>query len=128
MNKTLYRDPVNGKIGGVCAGIADYFGFEIWLVRILTVTLFLMGFSFFIIIAYIAAVLIIDKMPPEEIKKTMQSHEHQIKTKPWQQGKSANQLLADAEADTKKMEQQLAKIEAYVTSSKFELNQKFKNL
>lgn len=128
MNKTLYRDPINGKIGGVCAGIADFFGIEIWLVRILTVTLFLMGFSFFIIIAYIAAVLIIDKMPPEEIKKTMQSQEHQIKTKPWQQGKSANQLLADAEVDTKKMEQQLAKIEAYVTSSKFALNQKFKNL
>jgi len=30
MHKTLYRDPVNGKLGGVCAGLAEYFGMETW--------------------------------------------------------------------------------------------------
>ena len=34
MSKELYRDTRNGKIGGVCAGIAQYFGIEPWIVRI----------------------------------------------------------------------------------------------
>ena len=29
----LYRDPEGGKILGVCAGIADFFGFNPWAVR-----------------------------------------------------------------------------------------------
>lgn len=47
MRKTLYRDPNNGKLGGVCAGLAEYFGVEIWLMRILAVTAFLLGVGFF---------------------------------------------------------------------------------
>lgn len=37
----LQRDTANGKMGGVCAGIARYYGVEAWLVRCLTITLFL---------------------------------------------------------------------------------------
>ena len=29
MDKKLYRDPQNGMIAGVCAGVAEYFGWEI---------------------------------------------------------------------------------------------------
>lgn len=32
--RELLRDDRNGKIAGVCAGIADYFGWELWLVRV----------------------------------------------------------------------------------------------
>ena len=32
--RTLYRIPQSGKVAGVCAGIADYFNFETWLVRV----------------------------------------------------------------------------------------------
>ncbi|WP_407332734.1 envelope stress response membrane protein PspC [Enterovibrio sp. 27052020O] len=128
MSKTLYRDPVNGKIGGVCAGIADYLGVEIWLVRIITVSAFLIGLGFFVIVAYIAATLILEKMPPEEAKKTHHFREHQVKQKPWQQGKSASHLLADIDQEMMQMEQGVAKMEAYVTSSEFDLNRQFKKL
>lgn len=37
----LQRDSVNAKMAGVCAGIARYYGVEAWLVRCLTITLFL---------------------------------------------------------------------------------------
>ncbi len=44
MNKReLYRDPINGKLAGVCAGLANYFGLETWLVRILVITAALLG-------------------------------------------------------------------------------------
>lgn len=128
MSKTLYRDPVNGKIGGVCAGVADYFGMEVWLVRILTVTAFLIGLGFFVVVAYIAAMLILEKMPPEEAQKTYHNKEHQVKQKPWQQGKSASKLLADIDEEIKEMERGVAKMEAYVTSKEFELNRQFKKL
>lgn len=128
MSKTLYRDPVKGKIGGVCAGIADYVGVETWLVRIFTVMLFLIGFSVIVIIAYVAAMLILDKMPTEEVQRESQFYQHQMKKKPWQQGKSASQLLVGIDVEIKEMEQVVAKIEAYVTSSEFELNRKFKEL
>ena len=36
--KQLYRNPENARIAGVCSGVAEYFGLETWLVRILVVT------------------------------------------------------------------------------------------
>ena len=56
----LYRDPCKGKIAGVCAGLADYFGWETWLVRILVVSGVLLGMGWFVVI-YIAAWFILDK-------------------------------------------------------------------
>ena len=32
----LYRDKENGRIAGVCAGVADYFGFNLTAIRLLT--------------------------------------------------------------------------------------------
>ncbi|MBO6226596.1 MAG: PspC domain-containing protein, partial [Shewanella sp.] len=43
--RTLYRIPQSGKIAGVCAGIAEYFAIETWLVRVLAVSIFLLGGS-----------------------------------------------------------------------------------
>ncbi|WP_133152586.1 PspC domain-containing protein, partial [Vibrio sp. 10N.261.52.A1] len=38
MSRDLYRDPINGKLSGVCAGLANYFGLEVWLVRIMVIS------------------------------------------------------------------------------------------
>ncbi|MGL5769984.1 MAG: PspC domain-containing protein, partial [Plesiomonas shigelloides] len=37
-NGNLYRYPREGKVAGVCAGLAHYFGIEVWLVRIMVIT------------------------------------------------------------------------------------------
>jgi phage shock protein C len=58
----LYRIPNQGKIAGVCAGIADYFGWEIWLVRVLMVSGVLFGIPWLVFL-YIAAWFILDKKP-----------------------------------------------------------------
>ena len=61
--RQLYRDPQKGRIAGVCAGLAEYFGWELWLVRIIFVSGFLlMGGSFFLV-GYIVAWFILDKKP-----------------------------------------------------------------
>lgn len=49
----FYRDKVNGKALGVCAGIADYTGVEVLWVRVCTVLLTLVAAGPFLPIAYI---------------------------------------------------------------------------
>lgn len=44
MEKRLYKDQLNKKIGGVCAGLAEYFNMDVTLIRVLFfVTLILKG-------------------------------------------------------------------------------------
>ena len=57
----FYRDKINGKIFGVCAGIADYTGVDVLWVRIAAVLLtFSTGFG---IPLYIILAMIADKKP-----------------------------------------------------------------
>lgn len=55
--KTLYRIPKDGKIAGVCAGLADYFDMDVTLMRVLFVAgAFLTGIG---ILLYIVLALIL---------------------------------------------------------------------
>lgn len=120
MNKTLYRDPVNGKIAGVCAGIAEFFGVEVNLVRLAVIAIAIFSMGFLAVIAYVAAVFILEKKPNENA---------------WQQtargqndGPSQEGQLLHIEQRIGEMEAKVAHMEAYVTSSEFDLNRKFKQL
>lgn len=127
MSKQLYRDPDNGKVGGVCAGIATFFGAEIWVVRILVVSAFLLGGGLLVVMAYLAAYLFLDKVPYD---KRAQSpfNEHKMKNKPWQTGQSPSNLTKQLNDEFEQMETKLRKMEAYVTSSSFKVHREFKNL
>lgn len=59
--KRLYRSRSNRMIAGVCAGIADYFGIDPTLVRLLVVFLTFAGGSG--ILAYIIAAIVIPEEP-----------------------------------------------------------------
>lgn len=128
MSKTLYRDPQNGKITGVCAGLAEYFDIEVWLVRILAVSAFLLGMGFFVIIAYIAASLILEKMPEERRAQQYVYREHTVKQKPWKAGLPPEKILQNVETELNEMEDDLRRMEAYVTSSAFKVAREIKNL
>ena len=61
MEKRLYKSNQNKMIDGVCGGIAEYFGVDPTVVRLLWVLFSLMGGSG--ILAYIIAALIIPRNP-----------------------------------------------------------------
>ena len=149
---SLHRDPSKGKIAGVCAGIAEYFGMEIWLVRILTLTgFFLLGGPFFIV-GYIAAWFILEKKPHglatkpryEEFASRRAHHKAQgkgwhnvseqepekvlVKSKVWQAGEPPKQAFMDIKQRFEKNENRLRKMESYVTSSEFQLNRELSKL
>ena len=73
IRKQLQRDSENGKIAGVCAGLADYFGIETWLVRIATVAAMLLLAGPFVPVFYVAAWFILDKKSVQP--KTVTSHQ-----------------------------------------------------
>lgn len=59
ISRDFRLDKTNGKLAGVCAGISDYFGVDVTLVRILFVVGTLIGFGSLLLI-YIAIALIAD--------------------------------------------------------------------
>ena len=51
--KELFRDMKRGKIAGVCAGLAQYFGMDISLMRIIWILVFIFSVGFVSVVAYI---------------------------------------------------------------------------
>lgn len=71
--KKLYRSSTNKKLAGVCGGIAEYFGLDADLVRLITAVLVLVG-GLSIWVYIIAAVI----LPEEVITYTDEPAAHNI--------------------------------------------------
>lgn len=137
----LFRDKKNGKIAGICAGIAKYFGWETWLVRVLAVTALLSGLGI-VFILYIAAWLILDDQPKISSDRfNQQSNEHRsanestgedgsikVKARVWQAGDPPKQAFQDIRIKFKMLEKRLIHLEHYVTSSEFSLSREINKL
>jgi len=130
----LLRDDENGKIAGVCAGIADYFGWELWLVRIITISAFFLGGGGIVFVLYIAAWVVLEKKS-KATKHTAQTKAAayddkpvELKTRVWQRGESPKQALQHLNHQFNSMELKLRDMERHVTSSRFQLNREFNTL
>lgn len=149
VNRTLYRDPENGKVAGVCSGIAQYFGIETWLVRILTVTSFFLLAGPFVFVAYVACWFIMDKKPGktgmaagEALARSVinqgkgwrnsnasnQEKPIEVKNKIWQAGEPPKQAFHDIQLRFRRAEERLRDVEKYVTSKEFQLNRELNRL
>ncbi|MBN7820876.1 envelope stress response membrane protein PspC [Bowmanella yangjiangensis] len=133
----MFRNSQKGKVAGVCAGIADYFGWEAWLIRIILVSAVLLSGPFFIM-AYIAAWFILDKKPVTEASVNQQGkgwysgeedNSHvEVKSKVWQAGEPPRQAFKDIKGRFDRLEMRLRKMETYVTSSEYQLNREISRL
>lgn len=135
--RELLRDDANGKIAGVCAGIADYFGWELWLVRIITVSAFFLGAGGLILVLYIAAWVVLEKKSKAAFKTSASAKVDlspatervvEVKTRLWQRGEAPKQALLHLTQQFDGMELRLRDIERHVTSAKFQLNREFNSL
>lgn len=122
----LYRDTQNGKLGGVCAGLATALGAEVWLVRLLFVSLCLFTGFFLAILIYIIACLFVEKIPIQKQQQNSMYANHSMKTKPWQQGHSAEKILENITTELDDIDQDLQKMEDYVISFSFKMDREFK--
>lgn len=117
----IYRDPDNGVFLGVCAGIAAYFGVSPGKVRFGAVVLGLIFFPH-ILIAYLAAAVFLKRRP----RLLYRSPDEEVF---W---RSVSVQPADTFSairhNFRELEQRLAGMERYVTSSEFKLNRDFRDL
>ena len=117
----LYRDPYNGWLAGVCAGIADYLSVNPAGVRLLTVILAVF-FMPFVITAYIVLALVLPKRPP-------QLYRGEEDERFWRSMRSSPAAtFGSVRGRFRDMERRLQKMERYVTSERYNLDREFRNL
>ena len=107
----FYRDKRNGKWMGVCAGIADYTGVDVNLIRIAFVLATLFG-SGMPIVAYLVAGWMAPVKPNELVYQSAED------AKFWQGVRaSPRRTVRDVRSKFRDIDRRLADVEAYVTSS-----------
>ena len=123
--RRLYRDADRAVLGGVCAGLATYLGFNLKVTRFMCVIAFLCAFPF-AVVAYLAAVLVIpssssriydDELREERRKEALR--DEILRAKP---------TVRDVRERYRDMDERLARIERYVTSSRYKLDEEFRRL
>jgi phage shock protein C len=118
----LRRNPRKGMLFGVCAGIADYFGFDLTITRVLMVVAALFNPPM-MVIAYLVLALLMPRLGGEK-----DSHDglddpvrHRVRAQP-------HETLAGVRYRFRDLDLRLQKIEKYVTSDRFRLDREFAKL
>jgi phage shock protein C len=118
----FYLDKQNKKWMGVCAGIADYTGVDVTLVRIGTVLLTVLGSGMTIIAYFVVAWLAPNK--PREL-----AHETPEQAKFWQGVRaSPARTVRDVRSRFRDIDRRLADVETYVTSANSSLAREIEQL
>ena len=111
----LYRDRENAMIAGVCAGIADYFGFNRKGVRVITV----IGAVFFLpftLISYVILAVVLPVRPEEARMDEQQAHF-------WRGVSNApSDVFSSVKHRFRELDLRLQRMEAFVTSKEFEID------
>lgn len=123
--RTLMRDKAKGKIAGVCAGIAEHYHIEVWLVRIIAVTALIFSSSFVTVI-YIALWFILDEKKPEPA--ALNTSQIGVKTKVWEAGEAPTRALQEIQQEFQAMEKSLQRMEHYVTSNSYKIDRELNQL
>ncbi|TKB46851.1 envelope stress response membrane protein PspC [Ferrimonas sediminicola] len=120
----LVRLPDQGKVAGVCAGIAEHFNLEVWLVRIVTLSAILLTGIFSLpLLLYIIAWVLLDKGSTKQ-----ETHQPELKTKVWQAGDSPQKAMQEVSTRFRNLELRLRRLEKHVTSDAFHLKREIDNL
>ena len=106
----FYLDKRNGKVMGVCSGIADYTGFDVTLIRIMLIAGILIGGGALIPVYFIAGWIADDK--PREL--AIEDREEQ---RFWQGVRaSPTRTARDIRSRLRNIDRRLGDIESYVTT------------
>ncbi|WP_281346909.1 envelope stress response membrane protein PspC [Sphingomonas sinipercae] len=118
----FYLDKKRGKVMGVCAGLADYTGFDVSLVRILLVLGIFMGGGALLPIYFIAGWIADDK--PDSLRAT-DPEENRF----WQGVRaSPARSASEIRSTLRSIDRRLADIEQYVTTENRSLAREIEQL
>lgn len=113
----LYRNPARGRVAGVCAGLADYFAVDPFIVRLgfVSAVIFLTPFA---ILAYILAVLLLPVQPPAGSFTAAAAEPEE----------DAGTRLHGLRDRFRTCEKRIENLEAYVASREYELSRAIRDL
>jgi len=117
--RRFYRDADRAVLGGVCAGLARHFGFNLKVTRILAVIAFFVAMPV-AVIGYLAAVFLLPSTSDPEYLDFEEVREREA-SRPRPTIDEVRRRAADLDA-------RLAKLEKYVTSPRYELDEEFRRL
>ena len=110
---TLYRDKQNAKLMGVCSGIADYTGINVFWIRLALIASILTGVLGMVAVPlYILAGLLLNKKPPHLYRETQEEQKY------WQGVRQNPKRTArEIRARMKDVDRRLAEVESFYVSS-----------
>ena len=117
----LYRNPGAGKVLGVCAGLADYFGVDPFPVRAGAVIGMIL-FSVPVLIGYLLLALILPARPPS-LYRTPDDEDfwRAVTTRP-------DVTLSAVRGKFRDLEKRLRSLESHVSTKEFEISQAIRDL
>ncbi|HVY65779.1 MAG TPA: envelope stress response membrane protein PspC [Gammaproteobacteria bacterium] len=114
----LYRIPRRGVIFGVCAGLADYFGFDVTVTRVIVV----LGAMFSAPLVIVAYVVLGFLLPARAYgDREADPVQAQLRSNPHSSLSSVRYRFRDLDV-------RLQRLEKYVTSSRYKLDREFQQL
>lgn len=125
--RRLYRDADRAVIGGVCAGLASYFGLNLKVTRFLCVIAFLCALPFAMVV-YLLAVLLIPASSSGATSAAASDHDERRKQALREEIMRAKPTVSEVRERYSSLDERLARIEKYVTSSRYELDEEFRRL
>ena len=120
-HRRFYRNRDRSMVAGVCAGLADYFGFNLKVTRILAFICLLMAMPLTLLV-YFGIVFLVPSAPDQR----RHADRNPAFREPHRSAPS--QMMSDVKRRYQSMDNRLARLERYVTSSRFNLDQEFRNL
>jgi phage shock protein C len=124
----LYLDKEHRKLLGVCAGLARYFGMEMWVVRVIAIT-GLIFMASIVIPAYVIAAIVLPSMPDDAAApRDDDSADHSSPVPELGPRLSPRSSLRNVQADLDQIELKLRRMESHVTSGQFELQRELRRI
>lgn len=120
-SQQLYRDPHKGKLMGVCAGMADYSGWNVTLIRVIAIIV-LLWFHVLALVVYFALGFLLPTKPDDD-------HDTNTDEEYWRSARrSTDNSFRDAHHRFGELDVKLQRMEGYVTSSRYDLERAFRDL
>jgi phage shock protein C len=120
LNK-LYRNPRRGMIFGVCAGIAEYFGFDVTVTRVVVVIGAFFAFPVIFVVYLVLALLLPVRAKVGTERAYGDPLEKQVRSSP-------HDTLANVRYRFRELDARLQRLEKYVTSNRYKLEREFEKL
>lgn len=120
MNR-LYRNRRKGMVFGVCAGLAEYFGVDVSIVRVLVVIGAIIFTPMFVVAYLLLGVLLPTKPEIATAGDELDPLQQRIRAEP-------HDALGSVRHRFRELDGRLQRLEKYVTSQRYKLDKEFEQL